>query len=158
CVLALHTVSTIYEKAADRELVIYTGLPGSDCHIVGTKLQKALSTRFSAYGGLYRVRLEEKNGADAKQENVRRDTNGSAVGFAQDEHGNAPDALVVAPLEIDYLHVIVGPTMLERIAGIRSQPHLVGQVVNSPHVPESGHSTSAGNSSEDPQKQCAAYW
>ena len=33
--LVLHALFLIYDKAADRELVIYTGLPGSDSYVVG---------------------------------------------------------------------------------------------------------------------------
>ena len=114
-VLSFHALWLVYDAAADREIVIYTGLPGSDCHEIAARLERTLSKHCTAYGSKYRVRMEETNGADEIHERVRQDTTGRAVGFAQDEHGNAPEALAVAPLELDYLHVIVGPRLLDRL-------------------------------------------
>ena len=158
--LVVHALFLIYDKAADRELVIYTGLPGSDSHVVGAKLQKALTSRDSAYGTSYRVRLEEANGSDEIQERVRCDTSGKAIGFAQDEHGNAPDAMVVAPLELDYLHVIVGPAMLERMASeIPEQSHRAARIARPRRIPlQLARSVSVNGGQDEDQRRLVDHW
>jgi hypothetical protein len=121
-VLCFQTIYRDYADLADNELVVFTGLPGSNCHEIAGKLRDALQRHSTAFGGRYKVRIEETRGVDEIEERIRADTTGSAIGFAQDERGNAPAALAVAPLELDYLHVIAGNGFLHRVAKRKAMP------------------------------------
>ena len=111
--LCLQAIYRDYAELTDNEITIYTGLPGSSCHEIAGKLRDSLRLRSTAFGGKYKVRVIETHGTDEIQERLRGDTTGRAVGFAQDERGNAPEVQTVAPLELDYLHVIAGRSFLE---------------------------------------------
>jgi hypothetical protein len=139
-----------YSLAAERDLWIYTGLPGSDSHAMGAKLQKSLAQHYSVYGRPYRVRLEEMTGNDAIQERVRNDSAGTAIGFAQDERGNAPEAMAIAPIERDYLHVIAGPTLLAKLSQVD---------LSNSGIPNADSVAKVSNSvNDDARKQSVSYW